>query len=122
MSITDILFSFQGRINRAKWWLGAILGGVIGAVPYVAGAIMSDGFQRLNAVSIALIVIGVLIMIWTGLAAGVKRCHDRGKSGWWMLLALIPFIGSIWMFIELGILEGQSEPNQWGENPLAGRA
>lgn len=122
MSITDILFSFQGRINRAKWWGGIILGSVLGYIPVVVGAFMSNGFQNANILALALAAIGVVIMLWTNIAASVKRCHDRGKSGWWVLLAIVPFIGAVWMLIDLGILEGQAEPNQWGENPLANRA
>jgi uncharacterized membrane protein YhaH (DUF805 family) len=55
--------------------------------------------------------------IWTYLAGGVKRAHDRGKSGWWMLLTLVPIIGAIWWLVDLGILEGQDGDNKYGPNP-----
>ena len=38
--------------------------------------------------------------IWISLAVSVKRWHDRDKSGWWILIGLVPLIGSIWQFIE----------------------
>ena len=56
-------------------------------------------------------------MIWIGLALGVKRWHDRGKSGWWVLIALIPIVGGIWTFVECGCLRGTVGPNQFGPDP-----
>ena len=49
----------------------------------------------------------------------VKRWHDRGKSGWWVLIALIPLVGPIWAIIETGFLPGTSGPNEYGPDPLA---
>ncbi len=43
---------------------------------------------------------------WPSLAVGVKRSHDRNRSGWFLLIGLIPIIGSIWLLIELGFLRG----------------
>jgi uncharacterized membrane protein YhaH (DUF805 family) len=53
-----------------------------------------------------------------GLAISIKQWHDRGKSGWWVLIGLIPFIGAIWALIETGFLEGDPGDNQYGPNPL----
>ena len=58
-----------------------------------------------------------LVLLWPGLAVGVKRCHDRGKSGWWLLLLFIPLIGFIWWLIDLGMLEGTPGPNAYGPSP-----
>ncbi len=58
-------------------------------------------------------VVGIL-GIWVGLAVSVKRWHDRNKSGWWVLIVLIPIIGGIWALIELGFLPGTEGPNAYG--------
>jgi len=63
--------------------------------------------------------VGSLLSLWIGLAVYVKRCHDRGKSGWWLLLMLIPFVGIIWWLVDLGILEGQQGANKYGPDPRA---
>ena len=55
--------------------------------------------------------------IWISLALQVKRWHDRGKSGWWVLLGCIPYSGAIWSFIELGCLRGTDGPNEYGHDP-----
>ena len=60
-----------------------------------------------------------LASIYLALALYAKRWHDRDKSGWWSLIGLVPFIGAIWILVELGILEGTRGPNQYGPDPLA---
>lgn len=108
-----LLFAFDGRINRAKFWLGLvsvwvaliIFGGIAGA--------MNSSFGWLI---FGIVYVGV---IWVGLAVSIKRWHDRDKSGWWVLIGLIPIIGALWALIETGFLEGTDGPNQYGPDPLA---
>ena len=50
------------------------------------------------------------------IAIAVRRLHDTGKSGWWYLLSLIPYIGPFILFILL-VLDSSEEENQWGVNP-----
>ena len=59
-----------------------------------------------------------LIHFIPGLAVIVRRLHDVGKSGWFYLIVLIPFIGLIWLLI-LYCTDGQKEDNKWGPNPKA---
>ena len=67
---------------------------------------------------IVLLVVTVAI-IWIGLAVAVKRWHDRGKSGWWILIQFVPIIGPLWYFIEVFCLSGTAGPNRFGQDPLA---
>jgi len=50
------------------------------------------------------------------LGVTIRRLHDIGKSGWWILIGLIPLIGGIWLLI---LMLGDSQPgdNQYGPNP-----
>lgn len=57
-----------------------------------------------------------LVLLVPGLAVGVRRLHDVGKSGWMMLIALIPFVGAIWLLV-LFCTDSQEGSNKWGENP-----
>jgi uncharacterized membrane protein YhaH (DUF805 family) len=56
-----------------------------------------------------------------GLAVASRRLHDSGRSGWWLLLALIPIIGVIVLLVFF-CLEGEPGENQHGPNPKAVRA
>ncbi len=44
----------------------------------------------------------------------IKRFHDRDKSGWWVLIGLVPLIGQLWLLIECGFLAGTPGPNRFG--------
>lgn len=57
-----------------------------------------------------------LIIVIPSLALGARRLHDIGKSGWWMLIAIIPLVGGIYL-IYLLTRDGQVESNLYGSNP-----
>jgi uncharacterized membrane protein YhaH (DUF805 family) len=111
-----LLTSFEGRINRGKFWAGI---GVLIAISIVAMIIdsilgLQVGEQGIGIVS----AIVSLASIYLALALYAKRWHDRDKSGWWSLIALVPVIGAIWLIVELGILEGIRGANRYGPDPL----
>ncbi len=107
--------SFEGRINRQPFWIGTI---ILWVINWVAAGI----FFGLFGENIGNILYGIvaLIMVYPSLAIGVKRWHDRGKSGWWMLIVLVPLVGAIWYLIECGILRGTEGENRFGPDPLGG--
>ena len=122
----SLLFSFQGRANRAKFWLINIGIVVVEAIVFGAaggGAMVSEDPSAAMASMGALGIVGLLVFIvlfWVGLAVAVKRWHDRGKSGWWIFIALVPVIGGLWYLIECGFLKGTTGPNTYGPDPLVG--
>ena len=59
-----------------------------------------------------------LVVIVPAFLVYIKRWHDRDKSGWWMLIVLIPLVGLIWFLVELGFLPGTPGPNRFGPPPL----
>lgn len=59
----------------------------------------------------------LLCILWLNLSIDAKRWHDRDKSGWWMLIGLVPIIG-LWAIIEPGFLRGAEGPNQFGNDPI----
>ena len=58
-----------------------------------------------------------LVPVWMSIVAMAKRCHDRDKSAWWLLVALIPVVGQIWWLVELGCLRGTDGRNRFGIDP-----
>ena len=56
-----------------------------------------------------------------GIAVGVRRLHDTGRTGWWWLISFIPVIGTIWIIV-LFALTGDQAPNQYGADPKEGVA
>ena len=114
MTIAQALFSFTGRMKRSDYWLKGFLPllplGILNNV-LIYGVATDEAF-------ILAIIIG-LFSLWPGLAVVVKRLHDRNHSGWFVLVALIPIVGAIWLVIEIGFLRGTSGPNRFGDDPLA---
>jgi uncharacterized membrane protein YhaH (DUF805 family) len=107
-----LLFAFDGRINRAKFWL-------VFAVTWVSMIVLVAIVVAMNSTFGYVIAgVGYIGLIWVGLAAAIKRWHDRDKSGWWILIGLVPLIGGIWALVETGFLEGTQGPNQYGPDPL----
>jgi uncharacterized membrane protein YhaH (DUF805 family) len=69
--------------------------------------------QSRNGIGLFTGIFALLTLIPT-IIVYVKRFHDRDKSGWWVLIGLIPIIGVIWLLIELGFLKGTPGPNRFG--------
>lgn len=129
---TDNLFGFRGRVSRKTYWLthlifGLLMGGIdFAALAFVFVLFLVMGSRENEdifgvAFLIAYFIVPVLTAIpaaWMQVAQGVKRFHDRNKTGLWLLIALIPIIGPIWLFIELGFLKGTDGKNQYGPDPL----
>lgn len=112
MDLRYILLSFDGRINRQPFWIFFIGIGVVESVLTLLFGVDSALGQS---------VLGLfnLLVIWPSLAVLIKRWHDRDKSGWWVLINLIPIIGQIWTWIECGLFRGTEGPNRFGADPLA---
>jgi uncharacterized membrane protein YhaH (DUF805 family) len=125
--MTNLLFGFQGRTNRAKFWLVALAIVVIEIILLVifgANAVMiSDDPQKaladMGPVTSIVLLIFVVAATWISIAVGIKRFHDRNKSGVWILIIFVPLIGSLWYLIECGFLRGTPGPNNYGPDPLA---
>lgn len=86
-----LLFSFEGRINRKRFWLASIAVALVSAAAIVGltffTAAAAEGHLPLPAeIGVALLLAVVGVVLFCTLAISVKRLHDRGKSGWWMAL------------------------------------
>ncbi len=104
-------FSFRGRITRSAYWLRYNL--PIWLAGILAPAIAYGLFGSDNVVSL----IVSIACFWPSLAGTAKRLHDRGRSGWFMLIVLVPLIGVIWLIVECGFLRGDTGLNRFGRSP-----
>lgn len=115
----EILFSFNGRINRSTYWTCTLSLCVILFIVYgfflMIARVSSSNLFSFGAASFLLSLIS-LLFVWPGLALSVKRCHDRDKSGWFFLVSLVPLLG-IWYIVEIFFLKGSAGINQYGEEP-----
>jgi len=115
-----LLTSFDGRINRAKFWAAIGVFFVIGIVALILDSILGTRMDLGGGAEVGIIgIIVSLASIYFALAVYAKRWHDRNKSGWWTLILFVPVIGFFWFLVECGILEGNRGANQYGPDPLA---
>jgi len=123
------LFTFKGRFNRRLYWQYAMLvpmlmGGVVGLVVALSGAMMktpdpADGQGSVGEVALGLFIIAAYLLILSiSIPATVRRMHDLGRSGWWLLLGAVPLVG-LGIFIWQGFIKGTEGPNEYGPDPLA---
>src|SRR5947209_12237374 len=102
---------FSGRASRSEYWLFVLVFLIIYAVCFAIDY-NTSGFGQL----MPLITIAYLAHFIPGLAVLVRRLHDVDRSGWWMLISLVPVLGSIWLLVLL-CSEGTYGPNQFGADP-----
>ncbi len=103
------LFSFDGRLGRQSYWLRGLLFWAFNIVAAILFAIAGDaGSATIPLVLIASV--AYIVCFFGSLATTVRRLHDRGRSGWFMLIGLIPLVG-FWVLIEVGFLSGDAGEN-----------
>lgn len=101
---------FTGRSRRKEYWTFTLVNVVIGIVINILGSIIS---QTLFGIIGLLFCLALII---PGIAVGIRRLHDVGKSGWWLLISLVPVVGVIVLIIFL-VTDSQAGSNQYGANP-----
>ncbi len=111
------LWSAKGRITRSDYWLRFVLPYTIGLIVVVVLDVML-GLGTSSGYGIITIIYS-LIFIYPSFVIMIKRWHDRDKSGWWTLIIFVPIIGSIWLFVECGCMEGTRGPNRFGPSRFA---
>lgn len=120
---------FDGRARRKEYWMFNLFSGLIVLAVYIVLVIFiaffavikesfdSDALMRLPlsilAVILMVTLISLVIPTW---AVTIRRLHDIGKSGWWILIGFIPYIGPIVLLV-FCCLDSESGTNKYGPNP-----
>lgn len=106
--------NFSGRANRAEYWYFFLFNMIVGIVAIVLDSILGLGIEGVGYGPIYILY--MLATFLPGLAVTVRRLHDTGKSGLFVLLAFIPCIGVIALLVMM-VLAGDQESNQYGPVP-----
>ncbi len=111
---------FSGRATRREYWLFGIFTLVMQLFFNIAMGVLLFAFESAAAV----MVVNCLGMVFSlaicipSLAVSVRRCHDTGRSGWWVLISLVPCVGWI-IYLVFMCTRSQECDNQWGAYPIA---
>lgn len=107
-------FSLSGRVDRRSYWLYFMLPSIALASALLALSLEGDIDQSVEW--------GLGIpLLWPAIAVQAKRWHDINRSGWWILINFVPFVGPLVAFVVNGFLRGTSGPNRFGPVPQARR-
>ena len=99
---------FEGRARRKEFWMFALFNLVIAAALAIVGRVVG-----LEGVLRGLYMLGVLI---PALAVSVRRLHDTGRSGWWLLVVFVPLVG--WLIALYFLVQaGETAENRYGSDP-----
>lgn len=102
---------YKGRTARLEYWLFvAFYAGVAALIYIVTNLLDTDWFGE------GIYGVFVFVHFFILLSLQVRRLHDTGKSGWWVLIGVIPLIGTVILFI-LYILPSDEGPNRFGNDP-----
>ncbi|WP_312185486.1 DUF805 domain-containing protein [Sphingobacterium sp.] len=116
--VRDNYANFEGRARRKEYWMFMLAQFVLFLALSIVGGIFYAISSTLGGLIFGIISLLSLALIIPGLAVTVRRLHDTNKSGWFILVSLIPFVGGLYL-LYLEILEGDKGPNQYGPDPKA---
>jgi uncharacterized membrane protein YhaH (DUF805 family) len=110
---------FSGRSRRKEFWMFSVLHVIVMSVTIglILVGITPDGeFNALAIVGFVLLIGWVLGTFIPNLAVQIRRFHDQDKSGWFILLGFIPYLGGLIIFVFM-LLEGTIGDNRFGPDP-----
>jgi uncharacterized membrane protein YhaH (DUF805 family) len=107
---------FTGRARRKEFWMYVLFNIIVSIVAAVIDNVIGTNISILPYGYVFMVY--NLFVIIPSLAVSVRRMHDIGKSGWMILVGLIPIIGGIWLLV-LFVMDSKPGDNNWGANPKA---
>jgi len=112
--VTKNYANFSGRLGLAGFWWFVL-------VNFIVELVLLILVVAVHPIFLVLYIGYALAVIVPSIAAGIRRLHDTGKSGWFLLISLIPFVGGIILLV-LFAQKGQPGENQYGPPVTAGPA
>ena len=106
---------FKGRARRKEYWMFTLFY-LLFLLPLALLMGIEIGLEIEVPIFTILFVLFIFAIIVPTYAVTARRLHDTGRSGWWILINFIPYIGGIWLFV-LTCLDSEPGTNKWGENP-----
>ena len=111
--------TFSGRAPRSEYWYWKLFYVIVMCPLEIASRPVEDVSNIALAIDVAYAMVALMLLL-PSLSVGVRRLHDIDRSGWWMLLGLIPLIGWVILFV-WSVTKGTSGDNRFGHDPLAQR-
>jgi uncharacterized membrane protein YhaH (DUF805 family) len=115
-SVLSQYVGFGERARRSEYWWFVLFTVLVGIVTAILDSVLGTDFEGSAGANGVLSLIANLILLLPSLAVTVRRLHDTDRSGWWILIAVIPLIGAIVLLVFL-VQDGTPGPNRFGLSP-----
>jgi uncharacterized membrane protein YhaH (DUF805 family) len=106
---------FDGRARRKEYWMFFLFNFIVSIVLGIIDGVIGTGGNGSVGILGGLYALAVLL---PSIGVGIRRLHDTGRSGWWLLIGFVPLIGVL-VLIFFFVTAGNPGPNQYGEDPKA---
>jgi uncharacterized membrane protein YhaH (DUF805 family) len=104
---------FNGRARRKEYWMYTLINVVIILVLEIAGFAMMK--NALGTIILGVMGLYCLATLLPSIAVAIRRLHDTGRSGWWLLVCVIPLVSLV--LLVFMFLDSQPGANEYGPNP-----
>ena len=104
---------FSGRARRAEYWMFVLINFIVSAVLFAVDSAL--GINTDGGVGVLGGIYSLAVLL-PSLAVTCRRLHDTGRSGWWMLIAVIPIVGAVILIVFL-VQDSDLGENEYGPNP-----
>jgi len=112
-------FVFKGRALRSEYWYFVLFCCLVNLAMELSIGILADEMLRNGLGILGLIyILFSLVIIFPNLSVTIRRLHDSGRSGWWVLIAFVPILGALCLLYWM-VIKGDEGENRYGPNPLA---
>ena len=115
-SVLSQYVQFGGRARRAEYWWFFLFSVLVGIATSILDVALGTDFGDRVGSSGLFSLIANLVLLLPSLAVAVRRLHDTDRSGWWILIALIPLIGAIILLVFF-VQDGTPGQNRFGPSP-----
>ena len=107
---------FSGRARRSEYWFFALFNVILSVVANMLNSLLH--LPNIGFLGGLLPLVISLALLVPGIAVGIRRLHDTGRSGLWLLIAFVPVVGAI-VLIVLVVQDSPPQPNAYGASPKA---
>lgn len=115
----DNYANFNGRARRKEYWMFTLFYILLVlACAFALALLVATGPYSLTILVAIIFITVILAHVVPSIALSVRRLHDVGQSGWFLLLAFIPYIGNLIIFV-FSVIEGNKGTNKYGPDPKA---
>ena len=112
-SVLSKYATFSGRARRSEYWWYVLFYAILAILASIIDSAMGTDPGRTGIVGT---ILGLALLL-PSIAVSVRRLHDTGRSGWWLLLALVPIVGAIVLIV--WYCQDSHGDNQYGPSPKA---